>query len=197
MKKSIIPIIVAILAVISFGAAIIVMQLDKTSYVNDCNTKIATLNEEVKKRNDRINGYVEANAKKDEMTKTISEACTITLKDILEKYVNRNITSDSNNIFKTKYITNNMFRKISSRVIYMDASGNKISNQQNANIVAYLLNENDGLLNTSNSTYGNLKLIAFDENIALTSIERTTGGVTTTYYPVFIKDGDNWKLETY
>ena len=146
MKKSLIPIIVAIVAVVLFGSALILMQLDKTSTVKDCNTKIATLNEEVKKRNERINGYVETNAQRDEMAKTISEACTNTLKDILEKYINRNLSMDANNTFKSKYITGKMYNKIYSRAIYMDSSGNKTNNPNNASIVAYLLNENDGLL---------------------------------------------------
>lgn len=197
MKKSIIPIIVAILAVVLFGSALVLMQLDKTSFVKECNTKIATLNEEVKKRNERINGYVETNAQRDEMANTISEACTNTLKDILEKYVNRNLSMDANNTLKSKYITGKMYNKIISRAIYMDGSGNRTNNSNNASIVAYLFNENDGLLNSSNSTYGKLKLIAFDEKTALASIERTNNGVISTYYPVFVKDGDNWKLETY
>jgi hypothetical protein len=131
------------------------------------------------------------------MAKSISVACTNTLKDIIEKYVNRNLSLDANYTFKSKYVTNNMFRKISSKATYMDAVGNITNNANNATIVTYIFNGNDGLLNTSNSSYGKLKLIAFDEKTALTSIEHTTGGVATTYYPVFIKDGDNWKLEAY
>ena len=197
MKKSIIPIIVAIAAILLFGTALVLMQLDKTSIVKECNSKITTLNEEVKKRNERINGYVEENAKKEEMKKEASEACTNTLKEILEKYVNRNINMDANNTLKAKYITNNMYRKIASKATYMDGNGNIIGYEQGASIVAYVLNNNDGLLNTTNSTYGKLKLIVVDEKIALTSIEQTNNGVATTYYPVFVKDGDNWKLEAY
>ncbi len=197
MKKSIIPIIVAIIAIILFGSALVLMQLDKTSFVKECNTKIATLNEEVKKRNDRINGYVETNAKKDEMAIVISEACANTLKDILGNYVNRNLNVDADNTFRAKYITNNMYRKVAQRAIYMDGNGNRTANSQNASVIAYLLNNNDGLLNTTNSSYGKLKLIAFDDNTALTSIDQSNNGVTITYYPVFVKDGENWKLETY
>ena len=197
MKKSIIPIIVAIVAVILFGSALVLMQMDKTSFVKECNTKIATLNEEVKKRNERINGYVETNAKRDEMSITISDACANTSKDILEKYVNRNLNMDANNTLRNKYVTSKMYNKLSSRATYMDGNGNKTNNANNARIVAYLLNGNDELLNTTNSIYGKLKLIAFDEKTALASIERTYNGVATTYYPVFVKDGDNWKLETY
>ena len=196
MKKSIVPIIVAIVAIILFGSALVLMQLDKTSFVKDCNTKIATLNEEVKKRNDRINGYVETNAKKDEMAIVITEACANTLKDILGNYVNRNLNIDANNTFKAKYITNNMYRRVAQRAIYMDGNGN-ITNSQNASIIAYLLNNSEGLLNTTNSSYGKLKLIAFDEKTALTSIDQTNNDVTITYYPVFVKEGDNWKLEAY
>ena len=197
MKKSIIPIIVAIIAIILFGSALVLMQLDKTSFVKECNTKIATLNEEVKKRNDRINGYVETNAKKDEMAIVISEACANTLKDILGSYVNRNLNVDADNTFRAKYITNNMYRKVAQRAIYMDGNGNRTANSQNASVIAYLLNNNDGLLNTTNSSYGKLKLIAFDDNTALTSIDQSNNGVTITYYPVFVKDGENWKLEAY
>ncbi len=190
MKNKIFPIIIATIASVFFATAIIILILDKNSYVKECNNKISSLNEKMESIN---------NEKKDkiEYDKQVIDSCSLSLKNIKDLYINRNISNSAKDNLKN-FITQNMFNKMLPNATYYDVNGNIITDGNLATTVAYIFqNKSDGLFYTNNVTYGNLELIVANENYALTSIEQKDGQIIKKFYPVFIKEGDNWKLEAF
>ena len=189
--KRIIPIIIAIISIAFFITAFILLVKDKEDAVKKYQEKIDSLNSKI----DNINKQTKEQQKKDE---EVLKECNETLDYIKSKYIGKNIDGDELDLMGEKYVTDELFYRLSPFLVYMNSSGNVVNSASQAKI--YFYNTTDfkiGIFYKKDVKYSDLELIYANDDVAVTKIVQKSSTEETAYYPIFVKDGDNWKLNSY
>ena len=189
--KRIIPIIIAIVSIIFFIIAFVLLVKDKEDTVKKYQEKIDSLNEKIEQVN---------KDRKDEQEKneTVLKACDETLSHIKSTYIGRNLNGDELDEMSNKYVTENLFHRISPYLVYMNSNGTVVKNPQQAKIYFYSATDYAiGIFYKKGVTYSDLELLYTNDEVAITKLVQKSSTDEVAFYPVFVKDGNSWKLNAY
>jgi hypothetical protein len=189
--KKIIPIIIGIISIIFFITAFILLVKDKEDAVKKYQEKIDSLNSKIENINKQ-------NKEEQEKNEKVLKECDETLSYIKSTFIGKNLSGEQIDLMGEKYVTDELFYRLSPFLIYMNESGNVVSSASQAKI--YFYNTTDfkvGIFYKKNVKYSDLELIYANDEVAVTKIIQSSSTEETTYYPIFVKDGDNWQLNSY